>query len=59
MITARSLQEAVHEDRWERHQRVLAWRYGVDKALEIIAGFDDRTNADLRKWSFCGSGKLA
>lgn len=50
-----------HEDqlreRWRRHRRVLVWRYGVDKALNIIAGFDDEANEDRAKWYALGTSK--
>ena len=33
----------------ERHAAVLIWRNAA-RALQIAAGIDDRTNADLRAW---------
>lgn len=35
------------------HQR-LAWLYGPERALEILAKRDERTNADLARWSALG-----
>lgn len=32
----------------------LIWRYGIDRALQILAGFDDATNADIRAWRRLG-----
>ena len=37
-----------------RHADILVWRYGVQRALNIIAGLDDKANADQRVWREMG-----
>ena len=39
---------------WRKHRRVLTQRYGVRKALDIIAGFSDEANEDRIKWYALG-----
>lgn len=40
---------------WVRLRSALKWRYGADRAAQVLAGQDDATNADLAAWRALGS----
>lgn len=37
----------------------LAWQYGPDRAMAILAGTDPQTQADIARWNALGSGSAA
>lgn len=46
--------EQLQQDREAATARRLAWRYGPDRAGEILAGRDHEANADLGRWLTLG-----
>lgn len=40
--------------RWDRHCRIIAWRYDVKRTVNIIMGTDPLTNDDIHKWRGLG-----
>lgn len=53
---AGSRQSYVDAAEWERHIRIMLWRYGDQEAEHHLAGTDEATAADLRAWNGIGRG---
>lgn len=57
MNAVRAVQQPINPQAWADYRQALVSRYGADRALLILAGLDDRANADLAAWRKLGRRK--